>query len=70
MKSIYDDEIVCHIRSFIENKGETDVRMENMEIAREVLQQYASILEDWIPKDAAIAIAVGDRYIYYAGRHS
>lgn len=36
-----------------------------MEIAREVLQQYASILEDWVPKDAAVAIAVGDTYIYY-----
>ncbi len=36
-----------------------------MEIAREVLQQYASILEDWVPKDAAIAIAMGDTYIYY-----
>ncbi|MBO0588050.1 LytTR family transcriptional regulator DNA-binding domain-containing protein [Sporosarcina sp. E16_8] len=32
---------------------------------RELLQQYASILEDWVPKDAAIAIAVGDSYIYY-----
>ncbi len=38
---------------------------ENVEISKEVLQQYASIVEDWIPKDAAIAIAVGDRYIYY-----
>jgi len=39
--------------------------MVNMEIAREVLQQYASILEDWVPKDAAVAIALGDVYIYY-----
>jgi hypothetical protein len=38
---------------------------ENGEIAEEVLQQYASIVGDWIPKDATIAIAVGDRYIYY-----
>ena len=36
-----------------------------MEITRETLAQYVSILGDWIPKDAAIAIAVGDRYIYY-----
>ena len=35
------------------------------EIAKDVLQQYASMLGDWIPKDAAVAIAVGDRYIYY-----
>ncbi len=39
--------------------------MVNMEIEREVLQQYASILEDWVPKDAAIAIAMGNTYIYY-----
>ena len=37
----------------------------NTEIAREVLQQYAAILEDWIPKDAAVAIAISDYYIYY-----
>ena len=37
-----------------------------MEITRETLTQYVAILGDWIPKDAAIAIAVGDRYIYYA----
>lgn len=37
----------------------------NMAIAREVLQQYASIVEDWVPKDASVAIAVGDTYIYY-----
>ncbi len=29
------------------------------------LQQYASLIEDWIPKDASMAIAVDDRYIYY-----
>jgi hypothetical protein len=34
-------------------------------ITKETLEQYVSILGDWIPKDAAIAIAVGDRYIYY-----
>ena len=38
---------------------------ENVEIARDVLQQYASILGDWIPKDAAVTIAVGAHYIYY-----
>lgn len=39
---------------------------ENVEITREMLEQYVSIIGDWIPKDAAIAIAVGGRYIYYA----
>lgn len=38
---------------------------ENVEIARDVLQQYASILGDWVPKDAAVAIAIGGQYIYY-----
>lgn len=39
-------------------------------ISKEVLQQYVGALEDWIPKDAAIAIAVGDCYVYYvAGLH-
>ncbi len=37
-----------------------------MEITRETLTQYVAILGDWIRKDASIAIAVGDRYIYYA----
>ena len=37
---------------------------ENVEITRELLEQYTSIISDWIPKDAAITIAVGDRYIY------
>jgi hypothetical protein len=37
----------------------------NVEITREMLEQYVSIIGDWIPKEAAIAIAVGGRYIYY-----
>jgi len=37
-----------------------------VEITRDTLAQYVAILGDWIPKDASIAIAVGDRYIYYA----
>lgn len=37
---------------------------------KKALQQYALLMEDWIPKDASMAIAVGDRYIYYlAGLH-
>ena len=36
-------------------------------ISKEILQQYAMIMEDWIPKDAAIAIAIGEHYVYYAG---
>ncbi|MFS0575620.1 LytTR family DNA-binding domain-containing protein [Sporosarcina sp. 179-K 3D1 HS] len=33
---------------------------------KKVLQQYTVLMEDWIPKDASLAIAAGDRYIYYA----
>ena len=35
-----------------------------------MIEQMGFILGDWIPKEASIAIAVGDRYIYYkAGVH-
>lgn len=30
------------------------------------LEQYKVILEDWIPKDASIVIALGDTYVYYS----
>ncbi|ARK26315.1 LytTR family transcriptional regulator [Sporosarcina sp. P37] len=39
--------------------------MENNDVPKKVLHQYATILEDWVPKDASIAIAVAERYIYY-----
>ena len=53
-------------KKFTESKGETDMTMEKTGITKEVLQQYAMIMEDWIPKDAAIAIAIGEHYVYYA----
>lgn len=34
-------------------------------LVREVAEQYISLLTDWIPKDATIAIAVDTSYIYY-----
>ncbi|WP_233212184.1 LytTR family DNA-binding domain-containing protein [Sporosarcina sp. P16b] len=44
--------------------------MENNDIPKKILNQYASVLEDWVPKDASIAIAVSDHYIYYVpGMH-
>lgn len=44
--------------------------MERNDIPKKVLNQYATILEDWVPKDASIAIAVSNQYIYYdAGVH-
>ncbi|GKV64929.1 MULTISPECIES: LytTR family DNA-binding domain-containing protein [Sporosarcina] len=39
--------------------------MENVDIPKKILNQYATILDDWVPKDASIAIAIKDRYIYY-----
>ena len=44
--------------------------MVNQDIPKKVLNQYATLLEDWVPKDASIAIAVSDHYIYYVpGMH-
>lgn len=44
--------------------------MEKNNIPKKILDQYATILGDWVPKDASIAIAVSDHYIYYVpGRH-
>lgn len=31
-----------------------------------VIEQYECLWDDWIPKDATVAIAYADRYIYYA----
>ena len=39
-----------------------------MEFRLEQLKQYSLIVEEWVPKEAAIAIAVGDQYIYYHGK--
>ncbi|MHA6261056.1 LytR/AlgR family response regulator transcription factor [Sporosarcina sp. CAU 1771] len=36
----------------------------------EDLQQFTAIMDDWIPKDASVAIAIADHYHYYnAGAH-
>lgn len=44
--------------------------MSNTAIPKNILNQYAALLEDWVPKDASIAIAVSDHYIYYVpGMH-
>mgnify|MGYP003482474128 CR=1 FL=1 len=41
-----------------------------MEITKDQLKRYSNLLEEWIPKEASIAIAVKDQYIYYyAGEH-
>lgn len=41
-----------------------------MEITKDQLKRYSNLLEEWIPKEASIAIALKDQYIYYyAGEH-
>lgn len=41
-----------------------------VDFRREQLKQYSLIMEEWVPKEASIAIAAGDQYIYYlAGAH-
>lgn len=48
-----------------------NVTKEKLCISDEELQQYTTLLEDWIPDDAAIVIGVGDCYIrYIAGIHN
>ncbi|MFD1204852.1 MULTISPECIES: LytTR family DNA-binding domain-containing protein [Sporosarcina] len=44
--------------------------IENVEVERGFLQQYTCLLEDWIPKDASMAIALDNHYVYYmSGLH-
>lgn len=35
------------------------------DLVQDVIVQYASLLDDWMPKEATIAIALEDQYIYY-----
>ncbi len=37
-----------------------------MEITKDQLKKYGNLLEEWIPKEASIAIASQGQYIYYA----
>lgn len=37
-----------------------------VDISNEGLEQLKIILEDWIPKNASIAVASEDSYIYYS----
>lgn len=38
----------------------------NLAIKKEELEQYKNILEDWIPKDSSIAIAINNSYVYFS----
>lgn len=39
---------------------------ENIHYSSTIFQQYKAILEEWIPLNASIAIAVKDTYVYFA----
>ncbi|RHW32792.1 LytTR family transcriptional regulator [Lysinibacillus yapensis] len=42
------------------------MKVENLLVKREELEQFKMILEDWIPKDASIAIAIAGNYVFYS----
>lgn len=39
---------------------------ENIKYPKSIFQQYKAILEDWMPQNASIAIAIKDTYVYFA----
>ncbi len=48
------------------HRGILNMEINNLHVSKEGLEQFKFILEDWIPKDASIAIALNNTYIYYA----
>lgn len=42
------------------------MKIDNLSVTQDVLQQYKVILEDWIPKNSTMAIAQRDKYIYFS----
>lgn len=42
---------------------------DNFSIEEGILEQYKAILEDWIPEEASIAIAVKDTFVYFRSGH-
>ncbi|BDH59958.1 LytR family transcriptional regulator [Lysinibacillus sp. PLM2] len=40
------------------------MEIENFQVPKTELDQFKVILEDWVPKDASLAIAIDDSYIY------
>lgn len=39
-----------------------------VDFRKEQLKQYSIIMEEWVPKEASIAIAVADHYVYYLAK--
>lgn len=46
-------------------RGILNMEIGNLNVSKEGLEQFKLILEDWIPKDASLAIALDNTYIYY-----
>ncbi|MCH7323765.1 LytTR family transcriptional regulator [Solibacillus sp. MA9] len=45
------------------------MNLNKVDVEKSVLEQYKVILEDWIPSDASIAIAVNYTFIYFRSGH-
>lgn len=45
------------------------LNLENFDIEKSILDQYKTILEDWVPKDASIAIALNNQFVYFHSSH-
>jgi len=58
----YSDEV---FRFCYNTKGALNMEMGKITGVKEEFEQFKIILEDWIPKDASIAIALGSTYVYY-----
>lgn len=43
--------------------------LNNLVLNKDILQQYKIMLEDWIPNDASIAIAIKDSFVYFHSGH-
>lgn len=42
------------------------MEISNLHVSKEGLEQFKLILEDWVPKDSSIAIALDNRYVYFS----
>lgn len=42
------------------------MEVNNLHVSKERLEQFKILLEDWLPKEASIAIALDNSYVYYA----
>ena len=43
--------------------------LQKIDVEKDIFNQYKTILEDWIPSEASIAIAVNNTYIYFSTGH-